>query len=100
MRNAFIAVLLSLIPFGSIAQDSPPKWDGKMWEMMSTSGSTSTLIKAAYVRGALEGLSVGASLGYFTGRSDEMDDALNYVKPCFKGPCAGIPVESLIKPVS
>ena len=31
MRSAFIAVLLSLIPFWSVAQDSPLKPDGRMW---------------------------------------------------------------------
>jgi hypothetical protein len=101
MRSALIAVLLSLAPFGSIAQDSSTKPDGRMWAMWGTSGSQSIFVKAAYVQGAIEGLRVGASLGYFTGRADEKKDALEYLKPCLdKGPCAGIPLASLTKPLT
>jgi len=100
MRSAFIAVLLSLVPFGSIAQDSPLKPDGRMWAMWSNSGSESSFVKAAYVQGAIEGLRVGAAMGYYAGRLDEKNDALDYVKPCLKGPCAGIPLASLIKPLT
>lgn len=100
MRSAFIAVLLSLIPFGGVAQDSPSKPDGRMWETWSNSDSQSLLLKGAYVQGAIEGLRVGAVVGYYTGRTDEKSDALDYVKPCFKGPCAGIPLASLIKPLT
>ena len=100
MRSALIALLLSLIPLGNVAQDSPLKPDGRMWETWGNSGSQSLFIKAAYVQGAIEGLGVGATLGYYTGRSDEKSDALDYVKPCLKGPCAGIPLGSLIKPLT
>jgi hypothetical protein len=101
MRSAFIAALLALIPFGNVAQDSSLKWDGRMWGTMSTSGSESVLVKAAYVQGAIEGLRVGAVTGYYAGRTDEKSDALDYVKPCLdKGPCAGIPTASLIKPLT
>jgi hypothetical protein len=101
MRSVFIAVLLSLIPFGSLAQDSPTNPDGRMWETWSNStGSQSSFIKAAYVQGAIEGLRVGALLGYYSGRIDEKTDALEYVKPCLKGPCASISLASLIKPFS
>jgi hypothetical protein len=96
MMRAFIAVLLSLIPFGSIAQDSPLKPDGRMWEAWNNSGSESLHVKAAYVQGAIEGLRVGAVVGYYAGRLDEQSDTLDYVKPCLKGPCAGIPLASLI----
>ncbi len=99
MRSVSIAVLLSLIPFGSMAQDNTLKPDGRMWATWGNSVSQSMFIKAAYVQGAIEGLRVGASLGYFTGRLDEKNDAFDYVKRCLdKGPCAGIPVASLIKP--
>jgi hypothetical protein len=99
MRKAFVGVLLTLIPFFSLAQDSTLRPDGRIWQTYSSSGSQSTFIKAAYVQGAIEGLRVGASLGYFTGRTDEKNDALDYVKPCIeKGPCAGIPITSLVKP--
>ncbi len=100
MWGTFIAVLLSLIPFGSIAQDSPLKPDGRMWAMWSNSGSESFRVKAAYVQGAIEGLRVGAVVGYYAGRADEKSDALDYVKSCLKGPCAGIPLASLIKPLT
>ncbi len=98
MRSAVIAVLLSLIPFGSIAQDNPLKPDGRMWATWSNSGSGSSFTKAAYVQGAIEGLRVGAFVGYYAGRIDEEKDALEYLKPCLKGPCAGIPLTSLIRP--
>jgi len=49
----------------------------------------------------MEGLRSGSTLGYFSGRSDEKNDALDYVKSCLdKGPCAGIPLANLIKPSS
>jgi hypothetical protein len=96
MRSAFIAVLLFLIPFGSASQDSPLKPDGRMWQTWSTSGSQSLFVKAAYVQGAMEGLRVGSLVGYYSGRLDEKDDALDYVKPCLKGPCVGIPIANLI----
>ncbi len=100
MRSAFIAVFLSLIPFGNAAQDSPLKPDGRMWEAWGNSGSESLSIKAAYVQGAIEGLRVGALVGYHAGRIDEKNDAQDYVKPCLKGPCAGIPLASLIRPLT
>lgn len=101
MRSAFIAVLLALIPFGSVAQDGPLKSDGRMWGTMNNSGSESLQVKAAYVQGAIEGLRVGSVAGYYAGRADEKNDALDYVKPCLdKGPCAGIPLVSLIKPLT
>jgi hypothetical protein len=95
MRRAFIAVLLALIPFGSVAQDSTLKSDGRMW------ATWSLIIKEAYVQGAIEGLRVGSFAGYYFGRADEKKDALAYVKPCLdKGPCAGIPLSSLINPLT
>jgi hypothetical protein len=101
MRSALIAVLLALIPFGSVAQDSPLKPDGRMWGTWNSSGSGSLSVKAAYVQGAIEGLRVGSLAGYYAGRTDEKNDALDYVKACLdKGPCAGIPLASLIKPVT
>jgi hypothetical protein len=72
MRSASIlAVLQPLIPFGSIAQDSPLKPDGRMWETWSNVGSQSLLVKGAYVQGTIEGLRVGAVVGYYTGRTDD-----------------------------
>jgi hypothetical protein len=101
MRSLFLGVLLSLIPFGSIAQDSSLKPDGRMWATWSNSGSESLFVKAAYVQGAIEGLRVGAIVGYHAGRIDEKNDALAYVKPCLdKGPCAAIPLATLIKPLT
>jgi hypothetical protein len=97
MRRVFVALLLSLIPFGSVAQDNPLKPDGRMWEAWGSSSSESLLIKGAYVEGAVEGLRVGATVGYFAGRLDEQNDALEYLKPCLQGPCAGIPITSLIR---
>jgi hypothetical protein len=83
MRSAFIiAVLLSLVLLGSVAQDSPLKPDGRMWETWGNSGSQNLFIKAAYVQGAMEGLRVGATVGYYSGRADEKKDALDYVKSC------------------
>jgi hypothetical protein len=101
MRSAFIAVWLSLIPFGSIAQDSPLIPDGRVWETWSNTGSQSLFVKGAYVQGAIEGLRLGAIVGYFHGKLDERSDALDYVKSCQdKGPCAGIPLASLTKPLT
>ncbi len=82
MRRAFIAVLLSLIPFEGIAQDSPLKPDGRMWAMYGAASSQGMLIKGAYVQGVLAGLDVGATLGYFQGRIDEGNDFVDYVKQC------------------
>lgn len=101
MRSAFIAVLLILTPFANIAQDSPLRPDGRMWQTWTNFGSESLFIKAAYLQGAIEGLGAGALTGYLHGRSDEANDALDYMKPCLdKGPCAGIPLAMLIKPVT
>jgi len=95
MRSAFIAVLLTLVSFGCVAQDSSLKADGRMWETWGT------FVKAAYVQGAIEGLRAGAALGYTCGRLDEETEALNYVKQCVqKGPCAAVPIASMIKPDS
>ena len=101
MRNAFIAILMSLIPFGSVAQDNTLQSDGRMWATWSNSGSESLFVKAAYVQGVIEGFKVGATLGYYSGRLDEKNDALDYVVRCRdKGPCAGIPLGNMIKPKS
>lgn len=101
MRSVSIAVLLSLIPFGSVAQDSPMNPDGKMWDLWGRTGSQGLLVKGSYVQGAMEGLRVGALVGYYSGRLDEKNDALDYVKPCLdKGPCADIPLATLMKPMN
>jgi hypothetical protein len=101
MRRAFIGVLLSVIPFCSVAQDTPMPADGRLWDLWGKTGSQGLLVKGAYVQGAMEGLRVGALVGYYTGRLDEKNDALDYVKPCFdKGPCADIPLATLMKPVN
>ncbi len=68
-----------------------------MWATFGSSGSQSLLIKAAYVEGAIEGLRVGATVGYLSGRMDEQNDALDHLKPCLKGPSAGIPLTSLAR---
>jgi hypothetical protein len=101
MRSVFIAVLFSLVPFGNAAQDNPLKPDGRMWTTWSSSLSESAFVKAAYVQGAIEGLRAGTALGYTGGRLDEKTEALNYVKQCVqKGPCATVPIASMIKPDS
>jgi len=96
MRTALMAVLLSLIPFGSMAQDNSLKLDGRTWHTWGDSDSQGLIIKAAYVLGALEGLQEGATVGYYAGRMDEKNAALDYLRPCLKGPCAGIPLSHLI----
>src|SRR5215472_6348385 len=99
MRRAF--VLLALIPFGSMAQDSPLKPDGRMWQIFTNSGPQSGFIKSAYVQGAIEGLRVGTYAGYIRGRNEEASASLDYIKPCIdKGPCAKIPLPMLLKPVN
>jgi hypothetical protein len=101
MRRVFITISLSLISFGSVAQDSRMNPDGRMWELWSQTGSQGLLVKGAYVQGAMEGLRVGALVGYYSGRLDEKNDALDYVKPCFdKGPCADIPLATVMKPAN
>ena len=104
MRSAFIAALLVLIPFGSVAQESPLKPDGRMWQVWSNSGSGTmpTLMKAAYVQGAIEGLRVGSTTGYYKGRLDEKSDALDYVKSSIEkeGPSVNIPLANLVKRLS
>jgi len=98
MRRAFVAVLLTLIPFFSLAQDRPLRPDGRMWQAYGSSGSQSTFIKAAYVQGAMGGLRVGTFEGYLRGRNEEASASLDYIKPCIKGPCANIPLAMLLKP--
>jgi hypothetical protein len=93
MRSAFIVVLLTLVSFGCEAQGGSLKADGRMWENFDNAS-----IKAAYVQGAIEGLRAGAAHGYSRGRLDEKIEALNYVKQCVqKGPCAAVPIASMIK---
>jgi len=79
MRSVVIAVLLIVAPSVNGAQDNPLKPAGRMWQTYGSAGPQSTLIKAAYVQGALEGLRVGAALGYFSDRLQEKTDA-NSVK--------------------
>jgi len=94
MRSVFIALLLTLFSFGSAP-------DERMWANFGTSGQQGVFIKAAYVQGAIEGLRVGALVGYNTGRLDEKNDALNYVKECVeKGPCATVPIAKMMRPES
>jgi hypothetical protein len=101
MRSFFVAVVLVLVPFGSVAQDSVLKPDGRMWQTWTDSGSQNLFIKAAYVQGALEGLRVGAEGGYFAGRGDEARADLSLIKQCIdKGPCASIPPTMLLSPPS
>lgn len=106
MQKLIIATILVLIPFGTMGQDrygSFSKPDGKMWETWTkmASGDMPMFIKAAYVQGVVSGLTAGSAVGYYSGRIDEKNDALNYMKPCLeKGqPCSGIPIANLIKPV-
>lgn len=97
MRKVLITLFLFLISFVVIAQNRSTTPDGRMWANYGNSGSQGLLVKAAYVQGVIEGLRAGATVGYFTGRLDEKNDALNYIKPCIqKGPCANIPVANLI----
>ena len=80
MRIAFIVVLLTMVPVGNLAQDSPLKADGRMWTTFSNSGPQGSSIKAAYVMGAVEGLRAGSAIGYSDGRLDEAADILNDLK--------------------
>lgn len=100
MRIILVAALFVLLAIGSTARDNPSTVvDGRVWQEYGDSGPTGILIKGAYVRGAIEGLRVGALVGYLRGRIDEKNDALEYLKPCLdKGPCATIPVATLIRP--
>lgn len=82
MRRAFVAVLLSLIPLGGVAQDNPLKLDGRMWATYSNASQQGMLIKAAYVQGVIAGLNTGATEGYLQGRNDEGSDFVEYVKQC------------------
>lgn len=101
MKRTTLAVVLFLFPLAGVAQDNTPKPDGTTWQTWTDSGSQGMFIKAAYVQGALEGLRAGAMLGYLRGRNDEADADLAYVQPCIKkGPCAGIPVQMLIRPIN
>ena len=99
MRSVSVFIVLLLTSFGT-AQDSLKK-DGRMWATYGTASQQGVFIKAAYVQGAIEGLRAGAARGYVTGRLDEKNDALNYVKQCVeKGPCATVPIASMIRPES
>jgi hypothetical protein len=71
-----------------------------MWATWSNSGAESAFLKAAYVQGTIEGLRVGATVGYLQGRIDESEISTDYVKQCAadKGrACPDIP-ERLTKP--
>jgi hypothetical protein len=93
-ESAFIVVLLALIPFGTAAQDSPLKPDGRMWQAMSNSGSQSLFVKTAYVQGVISGLQTGAFIGYLSGRTEEKQNTLDYLRSCLdKGLCGGDPVK-------
>lgn len=98
MRSAFLTVLLAITLLGGVERPfSQP--DGRMWQTFSNSGPQGLNVKAAYVQGAIEGIRVGATEGYYAGRSDEKDDALAYIKPCIeKGPCASVPLANMIRP--
>ena len=99
MRSAFVAVLLAITLFGSVGQErSSSKPDGRMWQTFGNLDSQGN-IKGAYVKGVIEGFRLGATEGYIAGRNDEKNDALAYIKPCLeKGPCAGVPLASMIRP--
>lgn len=96
MRNVFIILFLTLFAFGSAPDDSS-KPDGRMWANFGSTSQQGVFIKAAYVQGAIEGLRVGVLTGYLVGSQNEYNDALDNVKQCVKGPCAGVPIASLIK---
>ena len=99
MRSASVAVLLALTIFGSGGQQRPSKPDGRMWQTFGNLGPQSSYVKGAYVQGVIEGFRAGAMEGYISGRNDEKNDALAYIKPCLdKGPCAGVPLASMIRP--
>jgi hypothetical protein len=70
MRNAFIAVLLTLVSLGCVAQDSTLKADGRLWGAFDSPSA-----KAAYVQGAVEGLRAGAARGYVRGWVDKKQQA-------------------------
>lgn len=97
MRSAFIALLLALALFGGVGQEIPSsKPDGRMWQTFSRLDPN---LRAVYVKGVTEGYRLGVAEGYYAGRGDEKDDALAYIKPCLeKGPCAGVPLASMIRP--
>jgi|SRR5579863_4062768 len=78
MRKPLIGVLLALTSLGSVAQDGTMKADGRMWASYGNASSQGMLIKAAYVQGAMEGLSVGATMGYLSGRADVKNDAADW----------------------
>jgi len=105
MRNLLVFILI-LTPFGSIAEvqyGSFSKPDGKMWEAWTKSiaGEGHMLMKAVYVQGVISGLSAGSLAGYYSGRTDEKKDALEYLKPCLeKGPCSGIPAATFVRPIT
>jgi len=83
MRSAFIAVLLTLVSFGCVAQDSPLKADGRLWETFDNPS-----IKAAYVQGAIEGLRAGAARGYVRGwvdKKQQTDSGTNDEKAVIAG---------------
>ncbi len=82
MRSPLIAVLLAVTLFGSAAQDSPLKPDGRMWAAYGNASSQSMFIKSAYVQGVLGGMNVGATEGYLQGRIDGSDDFVDYLKQC------------------
>jgi hypothetical protein len=69
--SAFIAVLLTLVTVGSVAQDSTMKSDGRMWANYGTASQQGGLIKAGYVQGVIEGMRAGVALGYLDGSLDE-----------------------------
>jgi len=81
MRGAFLALLLTLFSFGSAPEDVS-KPDGRMWANFGTLGQQGVFIKAAYVQGAIEGLRVGATVGYLDGQLDEANVVVNYAKQC------------------
>jgi hypothetical protein len=88
MRIGLMGVLLTLVSFGGVAQDTPLKSDGRMWGTWGSSSSQGMFIKAAYVQGAIEGLRAGAARGYVGGRVDEKqqtDAATSEVKTITAG---------------
>lgn len=101
MQSVFFAVLLTLFTLGNASEDGPMKPDGRMWANFGASSQQGIFIKSAYVQGAIEGLRVGAIVGYTSGRLDEKNDALTYIKECVeKGPCATVPIARMIRPES
>ena len=94
MRSVFVVVLLALLSSG--VAEEPSSSDGRMWANLGTTPQ-GMVVKAAYVRGAMEAFRAAAYVGYLDGRMDEKNEALDYVSQCLKGPCAGVPVASMIK---